>query len=199
MKTALFHHLIVATLVSILALSIHFSSHAQTLSNTATLSALTVNPEGIIGFEPDRTDYAVGLAHAVTTATISATPTDSGAAVSFSGQDADTKTEGHQVNLSIGLNTLNITVTAEDKISTTEYTLHIGRGSNELNGWKAQDDLDGLIAAGNDSPWGIWGNSSTVWVVDNVDNTVYAYNRDGTADTAQEFQLQSGNSHPTGI
>ena len=135
----------------------------------------------------------------MTTATISATPTDSGAAVSFSGQDADTKTEGHQVNLSIGLNTLNITVTAEDKISTTEYTLHIGRGSNELNGWKAQDDLDGLIAAGNDSPWGIWGNSSTVWVVDNVDNTVYGYNRDGTADTAQEFQLQSGNSHPTGI
>ena len=41
-------------------------------STDATLSALTVSPENIIGFASDRTSYEVGVASTVTEATIAA-------------------------------------------------------------------------------------------------------------------------------
>ena len=199
MKTALCQRLIIATLVGILAVSGLFTVEAQSPSTVDTLGSLAVSPEDIIGFKPDRTEYSVGVPPTAASATIIATPTDSNATVAFSGQDADTGTDGYQVNLSVGLNTFQITVTAEDGISTKEYTLHIGRGSDEPSGWKAQDDLDGLSAVGNDSPQGIWGNSTTIWVVDSIDDKVYAYNRDGTEDTDKTFQLDNANTDPTGI
>ena len=33
-----------------------------------------------------------------------------------------------------------------------------------------------LQAAGNDYPWGIWSDGETMWVVDRIDDKVYAYN-----------------------
>ena len=132
-------------------------------------------------------------------ATIIATPTDSEATVSFSVPDAVVDADGHQVNLDSGLNTVNITVTAANGVAIMEYVLDLGRGSTDPLGWKAQDDLDGLIATGNERPHGIWGDTTTIWVVDYVTDKVYAYNRDGTAGTSKEFQLDSSNMSPRGI
>ena len=168
-------------------------------SNDSTLSALTVGPDDIIGFNPRRSSYAVGLAATVTTATITATPTDGNATMTFGSQDVDTETDGHQVHLSPGRNRVAITVTAEDKVATTVYSVSIGRGVEDTYGWKAVDDLDGLIAVGNLSPFGIWGDDNTHWVADFIEARVFAYNRDGTRDSSKEFPLHSDNGSPTGI
>ena len=89
-------------------------ARAQALSTDATLSALTVSPKNIIGFDTDRAAYEVGVASTVTEATITATPTDSNADVSFEPPDSNDVTGGHQVALSAGRNTVTITVTAEN-------------------------------------------------------------------------------------
>ena len=65
--------------------------------------------------------------------------------------------------------------TAEDS-STEEYTVSINRGVTDDFGWKAVDDLDGLIAAGNADAQGIWSDDTTIWVADFTDAKVYSYN-----------------------
>ena len=164
----------------------------------ATLTALDVNSRDIIGFRPDRTNYAIGVSHTVASATINATPAGN-ATVSYGADDADTETEGHQVNLQSGLNSVTITVTAEDDVTTRHYTLSIGRGNGRSSDWMAEADLDGLITAGNEHPYGMWGNDENLWIVDTVDHKVYAYNWDGSRDMTKEFSLRADNVAPTGI
>ena len=166
-------------------------------STDATLSALTVGPKDIIGFDADRTSYEVGVASDVAEATVTATPNDSNATVAYSGTDTDPVTDGHQVTLSAGRNTATVTVTAEDG-STQEYTVSINRGVRAQYGWKAGDDLDGLIAAGNRHPRGIWANSTTFYIADFDGDKVYAYNRDGTRDDTKDFDT-TGSTFPNGI
>ena len=71
-------------------------------------------------------------------------------------------------------------------------------------------DFDGLSAAGNNDPTGIWSDGATMFVVDANDNKVYAYkmvddpdtmNVDefGTRDTSLEFDLHSSNNNAIGI
>ena len=190
----------VALLLAVTLTTLVYSvpAQAQTLSTDATLSALTVSPRDIIGFAADRTSYEVGVASTVTTATVAATANNAFATVGYSGADADTVADGHQVNLSAGQNAVTVTVAAQDT-TTQEYTVNINRGVTNAYGWKAQDDLDGLIAAGNGSPTGgIWGNATTIWVVDTHDTFVYAYNRDGSRDTNGEFNLHADNANPGG-
>ncbi len=166
-------------------------------STDATLSALTVSPRDIIGFDAERTSYEVGVASDVAEATVSATPNDPNATVAYSGTDADLVTDGHQVALSEGRNPVTITVTAEDG-STQDYTVNVNQGVKAQYGWKAGDDLDGLIAADNRGPRGIWGNSSTFYISDFDDDKVYAYNRDGTRDDTKDFDT-TGSTFPNGI
>ena len=175
-----------------------YSYNMPPRSTDATLSALTVSPEDIIGFASDRTSYEVGVASTVTEATIAPTATYSNAEITYSTTDADIDATGHQVTLSPGKNTVTVTVTAEDTTTTQTYTVNINRAVTADYGWNAEHDLDGLVAAGNNSPNGIWGNSSTIWVADLIDNQVYAYNRDGSPDTTKGFDLHTDNTAPIG-
>ena len=71
-----------------------------------------------------------------------------------------------------------ITVTAEDTTTVKAYTVNINRGVTDPKGWKASDDLDGLIAADNARPRGIWANDTTVWVLNSASpKKIFAYNR----------------------
>ena len=175
---------------------------AQNLSNDATLSALAVSPKDITGFDPGRAFYEVGVASTVTRATVMATAADANAAVAITPEDADDETGGHQVDLSAGRNAVTVTVTAEDGVTTRDYTVSVNRGVTALTGWKAVDDLDGLIAAGNNSPKGIWSDGATIWVSDDEDAKLYAYRMsDGARDDAKDFDTLSdaGNNNPFGI
>ena len=163
------------------------------------LDSLTVSPRNIIGFVPEQRLYAVGMASTVTQATIAALPRKSSSSVTFDSLDADNLEPGHQVNLTTGANSVIITVTAEDGNSSANYFILIGRRVNDAFGWKAVADLDGLKAAGNHYPLGLWGNDTTMWVSDIGDVRVYAYNKDGTRDASKEIVLHSDNSSPADI
>ena len=173
-------------------------AQAQTLSTDATLSGLTVSPKNIIGFSSGRYAYDVGVDSTVTEATITATPTDSNAEVSFDSQDSNDVTDGHQVALSAGRNTVTITVTAEDNIATQDYTVSVNQSVSGDYGWRAQDDLDGLEAASIGIPFGIWSNSTTIWVVDTDAVKAFAYNHDGTRDGDRDFGFDSNHQAATG-
>ena len=175
-------------------------SYNMPTSDDATLSGLAVSPRDIIGFNSERTAYEVGVASTVTQATITATARDSGAVVAYSGTDADAA-DGHQVNLSAGRNVVTITVTAEDGVTTETYTVRVNQGVTADYGWKAVDDLDGLLTAGNASPIGIWSDGATIWVADDIDDKIYAYNTDGTRDSNKDFDTldAAGNNTPRGI
>ena len=172
-------------------------------STDATLSALTVSPKDITGFATDRsTRYEVGVASTVTQATITATKNDSAATVGYSTTDADDSTSGHQVDLSAGRNAVTVTVTAEDTTTTQTHTISINRGVDTAFGWKATDDFDGLITAGNDTPSGPWSDETTMWVSDYVDDKIYAYDLTTKArDASKDFDTLSdaGNENPDGI
>ena len=176
-------------------------AQAQTPSADATLSALGVSPKDIIGFDGARRSYEVGVASTVEQATVTATANDSGASVAYSGTDADASTNGYQVDLSAGRNVVTVTVTAEDGATTLDYTVSVNLGVADAYGWKAVDDLDGLIAADNNSPYGIWSDGTTMWVADGTDGKIYAYNTDGTRDSDKDFDTLAaeGNTNPISI
>ena len=154
-------------------------------SNDNRLSSLTVSPKNIIGFDPDRFAYDVGVASTVTEATVAASATNPNAEAAFDTPDSNDVTPGHQVDLSAGRNPVTITVTADS--STQDYTVSVNQGTTP-SGWKA-DDLDGLIAAGNNgrrgrrqpirytpttrtdstrqvADGGIWCDDTYMWVLD---------------------------------
>ena len=132
---------------------------------------------------------------------MSATATDANATVSITPADADDGTDGHQVDLSPGRNAVTVTVTAGDGVTTMVYTVSVNRGVTALTGWKAADDLDGLIAAGNVQPQGVWSDGTTMWIADRDDAKLYAYRvSDGARDSARDFDtLASINGNPFGI
>ena len=54
----------------------------------------------------------------------------------------------------------------------------------------------------NGSPYGVWGDSDTMWVTDGTDDKIYAYNRsDWSRKPAQDFETlaAAGNNAPRGI
>ena len=181
----------------------------QTVTNNtpqgtdATLSALTVSPRNIIGFRSDLKSYHVGVASTVTTPTVTAVTTHPHATVAFTpATDADTNADGHQMTLSAGGNMVTVTVTAEDTTTTETYTLTINRGAATTYGWKASEDLDGLIGAKSEKPWSVWSDGTNMWVADGTDDKIYAYNwPDGGRDSTKDFNTltAAGNAQPGDI
>ena len=168
----------------------------------ATLSALTVEPRDIIGFAADRYSYEVGVGPSVDVAILLATANHAGASVAFDTEDVDDNTDGHQVALSTGRNLVTVTVTAADRVTTQDYSVSVNRGVAEPKAWQAGADLDGLIAAGNERPDGIWSNGTTMWVADSEDAKIYAYRlADGSPEPGKDFDTlaAAGNQNPRGI
>ena len=70
---------------------------------------------------------------------------------------------------------------------------------NLLTGISAKD-FNTLDAAGNDTPAGLYSDGTTMWVVDNGDDQIYAYKvSDKSRDSSKDFDLHSSNSSPLGI
>ena len=55
---------------------------------------------------------------------------------------------------------------ADDKI----YAYNLGTKARD-----AAKDLNGLVAAGNNNPRGLWSDGVTMWISDNTDDKIYAY------------------------
>ena len=171
-------------------------------SSDSALRALSVSPKNIAGFTAGRRSYEVGVAATVTTVTVTATENDSVAQVDIDPDDADTTTTGHQVNLSAGSNTVTVTVTAQNRVSTSTYRVRVNRGVTDSYGWKASEDLDGLIAAASPTPVSVWSNGTTMWVLDFLSQKIFAYKMsDKSRDPGNDFNslAGAGNTNPFGI
>ena len=55
------------------------------------------------------------------------------------------------------------------------YNVDINRGSADPFGWNVVEDFDNLAAAGNASPAGLASDGSTMWVADEVELKLFAY------------------------
>jgi hypothetical protein len=91
------------------------------LSTDASLSDLTIDSSTVTGFSSTTYSYDISVGNATESVDIGATATDSNATIT-----GDTGTQ----SLSVGLNTLTVTCTAEDGVSQKTYTLNITR--NEI-------------------------------------------------------------------
>ena len=139
----------------------------------AYLSALTVDGVSVAGFRASIRWYQFGVDASVARVTVSGVA-DGAAAVAYSGTDADSVTDGHQVDLREGRNVVTVTVTAADGKTTKSYTVGINRGSDDPYGWSAGDDFDALAVAGNASV-GVWSDGTTMWVADDTDGHERAF------------------------
>ena len=75
----------------------------------------------------------------------------------FSGTDADAHhRRGTRSPCRLAGTRVTVTVTAEDGVTTETYTVRVNQGVTADYGWKAVDDLDGLIKVGNGNPFGVW-------------------------------------------
>ena len=60
--------------------------------------------------------------------------------------------------------------------------------------------FDFNLAAGNTDPTGLWSDGVTLWVADEVDDKLFAYQMpDGTPDPSKDLTLAAGNTDPTGL
>ena len=130
------------------------------------LGDILVDGESVPGFYGDAVTIQHGVAADTAQVTVAATARASDAMVSYGGTDADGGTDGRQVDLNAGANSVTITVTRGG--STRTYTLNINRGVAAFGGWAADSDIDILKKYGLESPWGIWGNSNGFYVVEGV-------------------------------
>ena len=179
-------------------------------SSDATLSALTVN-DGTSdvalnpGFTSAGMSYRTAVKYRDERLTVTATTTAINATIAFLDRsnaildDLDNNTGGHQVDVPVGDLMFKIKVTAEDNTELV-YEVTVERNDAHLFGWTPTRDLNGLTAAGNDNPQGIWSNGTTMWVADDDDDKLYAYAlATGAHDATKEFDLHGDNGSPKGI
>ena len=170
-------------------------SYNLLLSDDRTLSALTVRPKDIIGFDAERDSYQLGVDSTVTRATVTATANHPGARVTFTPPDASSGTRGHQVDLSAGRNPVTVTVKAEDG-TTQDYTVSINRGVADDYGWNAGNDLDGLVTMTNDPSAGIAEHNGIIWVSSSFLPTILAYRQDGSRLPTRDFTASANGDSP---
>lgn len=95
-------------------------------SSDATLSALSLSGVSF-AFDSQTETYHLVYDGWLPVVTVSATATDDGAKLVIHPADATSAFDGHQVRLVSGMNTITVTVTAEDGSTTKTYTLNVDR------------------------------------------------------------------------
>ena len=109
--------------------SVTFGDAKSVVNETiATLSALSLSGVALDpAFSSDVMAYTATVANDVEQTTVTATTTDSNASVEVMPEDADDMTDGHQVDLGVGMTTITATVTAADGTTEAMYTVEVTR------------------------------------------------------------------------
>ena len=154
-------------------------------------------------FAADTTKYRAAVQYNVRQITVTATAA-TGVTVEYLDAtditlaDADTNTNGHQVDLAVGETAFKVKVTSGTDTET--YTVTVERNSAYLFGWTPTRDINALEAAGNADPQGIWSAGTTMWVADDEDDKLYAYTlATGARDASKDISLHTDNGDPQGI
>ena len=157
-------------------------------NNLQTLSVIIGGEEQIESFDPATISYTVGVASTVTQATISATVEHDDA--SIDGDDL------REVDLRPGGNTFTITVEAEND-EEKDYTVTINRASTATWGWKVLTDIE---LSETTAPRGIWSDGTILWVADDDDDNLEAYDlATGAHKEDRDIDLDATNNDPQDI
>ena len=100
---------------------------ARAASDDAALSALALSGVDIGTFDPATTGYAAAVAEAVSSTTVTATPSDGEASVTITDTDGSAAGTTRDVALAYGANTVTVEVTAADGETTKAYTVTVTR------------------------------------------------------------------------
>ena len=108
-----------------LVVSFSIGDEPVVLSSDATLLQLELS--GVdLDFNPDIADYQATVGPQVARTTVSAAAA-AGATHAIGPDDADAAVDGHQMDLAVGMNTLEVAVTAEDGEASRNYTVKVIR------------------------------------------------------------------------
>ncbi len=169
-------------------------------SNNAELRLLIAAGLVLPDFDPDEHSYSRDVPSRAVQAAVQAYPRQKLATVSFSPEDSDPNLQGYQTGLQTGANTVTITVLAQDGRTSEQYTVTINRASDEPFGWNVFDDFDALDTAGNNSASGIASDGSTMWVADDLDLKLYAYDLETKSpDPDRDVPLDTAQRAPGGV
>ena len=114
-------------------------------SDDATLSALSISDATLSPtFDSVTTDYEAAVANATSQVTVTAAGTDDGADAAIAPSDADANTDGHQVDLAEGPNTITVTVTAANGTDVLAYTVEVFRDAAVDNATLTALSLGGI-------------------------------------------------------
>ena len=113
---------------------------SATASSDATLSDLALS-DGMLSpsFASDVTDYTASVANAASRITVTAARSDSAADIEYLDGDGDELTDldpgtdGHQVDLVVGENVIQVKLTAEDGATTKTYKVTVTRAAGISN------------------------------------------------------------------
>ena len=155
---------------------------AQTQSSDASVSAITVDGaqvRGDFGSGSGQRLYGFGVPSGTDQVTVAVSVRHSAATFSFTAADADATTDGHQVDLDNGQNSVGFTVTAEDGSTMVTYELRVSRSVTATFGWNAANDFYGLRALSStkdtSEPKGLWSDGTTIWVATGLQERVHAF------------------------
>ena len=143
------------------------SDGAGTVTDSATLSGLTLSGIYIGTFGPANTDYTADVDNDVTETTVTATANDGGASyvIKLGGvEDAD-----GVIPLAVGANVITIEVTAGDGSATKTYTVTVTRAEASAQALSDDATLGALTLSGVNI--GTFGPATTDYIAD-VDNDV---------------------------
>ena len=137
-----------------------------------------------------------------TTLTIAANATATTDTVTLTGVDDDVFTGNRFAAVSgSAVNTAGVTQPADVRLVVRDdETVPL-----ETYSYNSALDFNGLDAATNNRPRGIWSDGTTMWVADHIDEKLYAYRMNpgevdhGSRDTAKEFNLDGSNFTPNDI
>ena len=154
-------------------------TRAAPASDDASLSALSLSGVELSpAFSGGVYAYSASVAVDVDETTVTAEASDDKATVSIAPDDADDTTEGHQVALSEGANTITVTVTAGDGQTTQDYVVTVSRAGTP----PSDAHLSGLELSGLElSPA--------------FDSSVYAYTATAGADVSQVTVIATPRDH----
>ncbi|MBC6411120.1 MAG: cadherin repeat domain-containing protein, partial [Ekhidna sp.] len=165
---------------------------------------------------PDSQTFTVAEDATVGTSvgTVQATDADTNSTLTFTLVDVNyTNTDGANVSPTLAVFALDgatgalTTAGALDYETARSYTLWItvSDGGTEQTASvtvNVTDVFDAVIVfhADNGIPRGMWSDETTMWVADNTDAKIYAYNlADGMRQESKEFNLHADNNFPYGI
>ena len=176
------------------------------LSDDADLSALTISEGTLPAFAAATISYTVSVGNDVASVTVTPTTNDDDASVTVAGAAVTSATASGAIALTVGANTIDIIVTAQNGVAMKTYTVTIDRGVNtapSIQGSGAVNYAEngaGSVATftandpeGDTSTWRLTGDDAGLFTIDTdgvlTFNTVPDYEDPQDANTDNVYKV----------